>query len=132
MRLFVPVRRATLTIPSGPTGDPTREHLHILLTDPTGPERLVLLVSVCKVKTGFPHDATCYLYPGDHEFIRQQSYVFYARAQTQPEAKIVRGIQTGDFRGQQTLADEIMARVCRGLMESPHTKPSIRTFFAGS
>lgn len=129
MRLFLPVRRATLTIPSGPAGDPNREHLHILLTDPIGAERSVLLVSVCSVKAGLPHDATCYLFPGDHEFIRQRSYVFYARAQIQTEQKIIHGIQTGDFRGQQTLSDEVMARVCRGIMESPHTKPFVKRFY---
>jgi hypothetical protein len=129
MRLFLPVRRATLTIPSGPVGDPNREHLHVLLTNPVGAERLILLVSVCSVRAGFPHDPTCYLYPGDHEFIHQQSYVYYARAVIQPEQKIVRGIQAGDFRGQQALDDAIMARICQGLMDSPHTKPSIKTFF---
>lgn len=89
MRLFVPVRRATLTIPSGPVDDPNREHLHVLLTNPMGAARLVLLVSVSSVRAGLYHDPTCYLYPGDHEFLRHQSHVVYARAQLQSESKIV-------------------------------------------
>ena len=129
MRLFVPVRRATLAIPSGPRGDPNREHLHILLTDPCGQERMILMVSACSVRPGLPHDGTCYLHPGDHEFIRHRSYIYYAMAQIQPERKIEAGIRTGDFRGQATMPDEVMARICQGLMDSPHTKPSIKAFY---
>jgi hypothetical protein len=129
MRLFLPVRRATLTIPSGPQGDPNRDHLHVLLTDPVGAERLLLLASVCSVKPGIPHDATCYLYPGDHEFVRRQSYVFYAQAIIVPEQKLLSGIRSGDFRGQEALSDALMARICQGLLDSRHTKPAIKTFY---
>lgn len=34
MSLFVPFKRATLLIPSGPVNDPDRKHLFVLLTDP--------------------------------------------------------------------------------------------------
>lgn len=38
MSLFLPLKRATLLIPSGPQGDPHRKHLFILLTDPYADE----------------------------------------------------------------------------------------------
>src|SRR3990170_5662670 len=34
VKLFVPFRRATLLVPSGPAHDPDQKHLFILLTDP--------------------------------------------------------------------------------------------------
>jgi hypothetical protein len=34
MTLFVPFKRATLLVPSGPANDPDRKHLFVLLTDP--------------------------------------------------------------------------------------------------
>ena len=34
MSLFVPFKWATLLIQSGPTNDPERKHLFVLLTDP--------------------------------------------------------------------------------------------------
>lgn len=129
MRLFFPVRRATLTIPSGPAEDPDRDHLHILLTDPVGEDRLVLLVSVSSVKAGLYHDPTCYLYPGDHEYVIRQSWVVYSRAQTQPANKLERGAREGVFRGKEAMSDPIMARICQGLLDSRHSKPSIQSFY---
>jgi len=34
MSLFLPIKRATLLVPSGADGDPDRKHLFVLLTDP--------------------------------------------------------------------------------------------------
>ena len=71
--MFIPFRRASLLIPSGPTHDPQRRHLFIVLTDPfddtgNGVSR-VLLVSLASVRDSC--DRTCILKPGDHPFIRE-------------------------------------------------------------
>ena len=71
MSRFLPLRRATLLIPSGPRTDPNRKHLFILLTDPTvdaAGRSFVLMVSLSTVRAGVPHDPTCILYAGDHPF----------------------------------------------------------------
>lgn len=129
MRLFLPVRRATLTIPSGPANDPSQEHLHILLTDPYGAERQVLVVSISTFRPGLPHDSTCFLYPGDHEFVRVQSYVYYALAHIVTEQQLLDRVRSGECRGRDSLDVGIMARVCQGLNDSPHTKPAIKSFY---
>ena len=68
MSLFIPVKRATLLVPSGPQGDSFRKHLFILLTHPyddgTG-AKFILMVSISTIKTGLPYDPTCILYAGD-------------------------------------------------------------------
>lgn len=129
MKLFVPVRRATLLVPSGPIDDPDRKHLFVLLTDPQPPDQSTLLVGVASVYDSIPHDPTCYLYPGDHPFIRRQSYINYARARIEPAPKLVEGVKQGLLIPQGTLDATIFARVCKGLLESSRTTPKIKKFF---
>lgn len=129
MKLFVPVRRATLLIPSGADHDPDRKHLFILLTDPQPPDQATLLVNIAPVYDKIPHDPTCYLHPGDHPFIRHQSYVNYARARIEAAPKLAEGVKRGWFVPQGTIEGGIFARVCQGLMESRHTAPKIKKFF---
>ena len=129
MKLFVPVRRATLLVPSGPHHDPDRKHLFILLTDPQPPDQLTLLVSVSSVPGNLPHDSTCLLYSGDHGFIRHPSYVNYARSRIEPAQKLLDGVHSGVLVPQGALDTGIFARVCQGLLESRHTAPKIRNFF---
>ncbi len=78
MSLFVPFKRATLLIPSEPANDSDRKHLFVLLTDPIeapGFEgKQVLLVNIASVPNGFSYDSTCVLKPGEHRFIKHESY----------------------------------------------------------
>ncbi len=133
MSLFVPYRRATLLIPSGPARDPDRKHLFIVLTDPAQvleyTEKHSLLVGVTSFQTGLPHDPTCLLGAGDHEFIRHRSYVHYARALIQPSQGILNGVKKGVLVPKAMLVEEIFARVCRGLVESRSTPRKIVSFY---
>ena len=129
MRLFLPLRRATLLIPTGVQPAAGAEHLFILLTDPVGEAQEVLLVNISSVKANMPHDPTCHLFLGDHEFVTQQSYVVYSRAEIWPASKLVRGVESGLFAPKGTLSTEIMARVCAGLENSRHTKPRVLEFY---
>ena len=130
--MFVPVRRATLLIPSGPQHNPDQKHLFILLTDPVqvlAAEKEVLLVGISSVKEGLFHDATCLLYSGDHPFINRKSYVNYGRARIEVAKKLLNGVKQGLFTPKEALAGEIFARVCHGLTESRHTAPKILDFY---
>jgi hypothetical protein len=112
MSLFVPFRRATLLIPSGPVGNPDQKHLFILLTDPVptangGKE--VLLVGVSSVRNGQFHDPACLLYSGDHPFIDHKSYVNYRMARIEEAGKLVNGVKKGVLTPRDVLASEIWA-----------------------
>ena len=80
--LFVPYRRTTLLVPSGPAYVPDQTHLFILLTDPAQvfeyDGRHSLFVDVTTIHTGIPHDPSCELHADDHSFIKHKSFVFYA------------------------------------------------------
>lgn len=132
MSLFVPFRRATLLIPSGPANDPNQKHLFILLTDPvpvpTGGSD-VLLVGVTSVRKGLYHDPACLLYPGDHPFLSQDSYVKYQAARIEPAQKLLAGVKCGAFTTKPMLDGVIFARVCHGLTVSQHTTPRALAFY---
>lgn len=132
MSLFLPLKRATLLVPSGPQSDPDRKHLFILLTDPADDgsgQNAVLMVSLSSVKSGMPHDPTCILYPGDHPFVRRASFVFYARARLEEADKLLRGVKDGKLVAHDPMDSGMFARICKGIEESRFTPPKILKFY---
>ena len=132
MSVFVPLRRATLLIPSGPPQDPSQKHLFVILTDPVSTEagsKGVLLVGVSSVRPDLFHDPACLLYPGDHPFIGRKSFVYYRMARIEDAQKLINGVKQGVLVPRDTLAGDIFARVCQGLTESRHTAPKILDFY---
>lgn len=129
MTLFIPAKRATVLIPSGPAHDPNRFHLFILLTDPVTEEKLVLIVSISSVKQGIWHDNTCILEIGDHKFITRQSWVDYRSTRIEPASKLNKGVHEGFFVPQGTIDTQVFQRICQGLFHSSHCKPKTRDFY---
>ena len=131
--LFVPYRRATLLVPSGPAHDPDQKHLFILLNDPAQVlgygDKHSLLVGVTTIHAAIPYDPACELHPGDHPFIRQRSCVFYAQARIEISQKLIDGVKRGIFSPQGMLAEDIFARVCHGLTLSRSTTPKVLAFY---
>ena len=133
MGLFLPLRRATLLVPSGPEGDQARKHLFVLLTDPCPEvddgEKSVLLVSLSTVRDRIPHDSTCILHPDDHPFVRNISYVVYQRARIEAANKLLEGVKQGLLVPQATVEPGVFARICKGLEESRLTPPRYLNFY---
>lgn len=132
MSLFLPLKRATLLIPSGPTGDPDRKHLFILLTDPHDDEagtKAVLMVSLSTVRVGMPHDPTCLLYPGDHPFVKNNSFVVYQKARLLEADKVLRGVKSGELVPQDPMDGMIFSRICKGFEVSRLTPPKLLAFY---
>ena len=135
MSLFLPLKRATVLIPSGSQADQDRKHLFILLTDPqrdtqTG-IRYVLMVSLSTVKQGLPCDRTCILYAGDHPFVKRESYVVYQRARLEDADKVLRGVSNGILVPQQPMDSTVFARICKGLEDSRMTPAKLLDFYHG-
>lgn len=129
MTLFIPAKRATALIPSGPQHDPDRLHLFILLTDPVTAEKLVLIVSVSSIKDGVWHDTTCILEVGDHPFITRRSWVNYWTSRIEPAEKLTNGVHRGVLIPQDMVESHIFQRICKGMFESDHCKPKFRDFY---
>ena len=128
MTLFLPVKRATLLIPSGQTN-----HLFILLTDPIASNvqsvHHTLIVGLASVRQGRPYDSTCILYKGDHTFIQHDSYVNYYFATIEETQKLINGCKQGIFNQRDNLESAIFARVAKGLVESRHTPLKAKLFY---
>ena len=133
MKPFVPYRRATLLVPSGPAHDPEQKHLFIILNDPAHVlaygDKHSLLVGITTIQSGIPHDSSCELHPGDHLFIKHRSCVFYAQARIEISQKLIDGVKRGIFAAQGMLAEDLFARVCRGLTISRFTAPKVLAFY---
>lgn len=132
MSLFVPLKRAALLVPSGPSVDPDRKHLFILLTDPCADEegvQAVLMVSLSSVKPQIPYDPSCVLKAGDHPFVKRASFVDYGKARIEAVDKLLRGVKEGKLVPQPPVATEVFARICEGLVKSPRTAAKLLRFF---
>lgn len=130
MTLFFPFKKATLLMQSGPLHDPERLHLFILITDPVGDNKEVLMVSLSSIRDG-RHDVACELNPGDHSFINKPSYVLYSHARIEPADKLLKGINEGIFIPQGTITDEVFGKICEGFDASIHVTPRIKKFILG-
>ena len=123
--MFLPFRRATFLIPSGPDEDLSRKHLFVVLTDPLtrAGKKIseVLLVSFSSLR--IHHDPSCILKPGDHPFFRHESFADYSRARIEEAAKL------SHFQQREPVTEEVFKRICQGLESSPHTVPKILAFY---
>lgn len=130
--MFFVARRATLLVPSGPANAPDRKHLFICLTDPIGKARETLLVSVSSVQPNAPHDSTCVLYPGDHPFVRRDSFVAYWHSRIETADALTRGVKDGVLIPHDILESGVFARVCLGVEQSRHLAPRYRAFYVAA
>lgn len=120
-------RRATVLIRSGPVSDPDRRHLFVVMNDPGGPPRQVVIIGICSIGRGF-HDATCELRQGDHPFIRHASYVDYRNARVEFADRLERGIALGEFVVRPPVSEEVFARIQAGVATSVFSKRFVRDF----
>lgn len=134
MSVFVPFKRATLLIPSGPANDADRKHLFVLLTESIEASgfdgKQVLLVNSASVPNGFSFDTTCILNPGEHRFIKHESHVYYAKARIEAANALLRGVKSGQLIPHEIMDHALVKRICDGLQQSPHTTPRILRFYA--
>lgn len=131
MTLFLPRRRATALIESGPPTDPERHHLFILMTDPVGDEQEILIVPVCKINRDVYYDNSCELSRDDHDFLHKPSYVAYRHARITTAQKLVNGVNDGVIIPRGTITEEVFGRICDGFGRSPHVRAKIRAFIEG-
>lgn len=129
MTMFLPNRKATLLVPSGPLHDPDRKHLFIVLSDPVTDEQVVLLVSISSVKPNRWNDEACLLYSLEHPFIKKDSFVDYSSARIEPADKLTKAVDQGIFLSREPVNQDVFDRICAGIMASRRTPKDIKRFF---
>ncbi len=123
MKLFLPYKRAALLIPSGPNNDHDRKHLFIVLTDSLciDSAQCNLLVPISTRDHLKMQDLTCELVKGDHEFIRHDSFVFYAKMRHEETSKLLKAVTQGVFVTHEPVREEVFARILAGAITSKFT-----------
>jgi hypothetical protein len=129
--MWVARRGATLLIPSGPARDPDRMHLHIVLTDPAVTDE-VLIASVCTIPASNLYDSSCTFFPGEHPFIKFDSYVEFYFARIVNATQLEAQVAAGDFVAKADLEPKRIDDACVGVEDSPHSSPKVKRFFAAN
>jgi hypothetical protein len=106
--------------------DGAKEHLHIVLTNPT-PEGEVVTACIC-TRHRRSETVVC-LDVGDHPFIKHPSVVAYHFAAIRKCSEIEKAIETGRARTQQRASDTLLRRIRSGLLESDFVPNGVREFF---
>ena len=118
---------STLLIPSGPSG----AHLFVIVFGPQvlqdyGPSAQFVSVSVTTLRADIHHDPSCMLKPGDHPFIKHDSYVSYRDARIDTGDDLKRRVEDGVFQPHQPLDSQILARIVFGVCQSKFVRREIK------
>lgn len=120
---YVPYKKGTVLIPTGGV-----KHLFGIITDscPLGEH---LLVNLTSKKAGIKHDEACEVSPGEHPFVKQDSYVDYRRAETMTAARIAANVDNGNFSVKEDLSDALLQAFRDGVEDSDHVKQRVLEYF---
>jgi len=89
----------------------------------------VLLATFSSVKPNEYFDPTCLIRPGEHPFVKRETWVNYAWCRIEPLQKLKNGINAGLFRLHEPVDQSLLARICQGLFDSPQARPVHRAFY---
>lgn len=122
--IFLPLRKATLLLPTPSESNPDLKHLFIILNNPIDKEQLIGLVNITENRRH--EEKSCVLTPNDHGFIQKESTVKYSAAQIKEAPKIIIGVQNGIFSPHDPVTEEVFHRICEGAINSPHSPPWLK------
>jgi hypothetical protein len=125
---YKPSKGSTLLIPSGTIGNPDAKHLFFVLTNSCA-GNCHLLVSASSVKPNRVFDQTCPLAAGDHPFIAQESYIFYASIRQTPQAGIMKCVDSGLYVPKDDCDPTVLDRIRAGITASPMTPRWAKEYF---
>lgn len=126
--MFIPLPRATVLVASGPVDDPEKKHLFVLLTRGLGEDEKVLMVSICSVHPHVHHDDACVLAPGDHPFIKHESYARYDLPRFVERGKLADAVAERRIAAMSPVSVEVYDRICAGLLKSLYAAPETKSF----
>ncbi|MGA9367236.1 MAG: hypothetical protein WBV35_07245, partial [Steroidobacteraceae bacterium] len=126
--MFNPHRGGAVLLPSGPPKDVTRKHLFVLLTDPHGPGKRVLMAPICSVPKDTPYDDTCLIAAAEHPFIKHDSYVPYSRCRDESVVDLQKHAERGYLTEMDPASAALLQRIIAGLSKSKFARPYARSF----
>lgn len=75
----------------------------------------MLWVSVCSINPKIYFDRTCILLPGDHSFIKQDSYVAYNFLSQIQQPHLDRMVQLRDYHPKEDCRPDVLQRILDGV-----------------
>lgn len=120
----------TLLVPSGPTG----LHLFVLILGPVavpnaGPKPKWAMVSATSVRPGIPHDTACELQPGDHPFVKHDSFIAYRYMRLEDEPHVVGMVGKSVWTPNSPCSPELLQRIVKGVCISKLTPREYKRLF---
>ncbi len=106
-------------------------HLHVVLSDPPKDAERIVVVNATTIRDEF--DASCVLKTGDHDAIRQPSYMEYRRAwvvNLNALAQLSEGGQIHRHLSEKVVRPEVLKRMQKGAMASPKTPAKVKGILA--
>jgi hypothetical protein len=100
-------------------------HLFVVVTeeDDSG---MHVLVNVSSIDQDIPHDDTCIINVGDHDFIKQPSYAAYEFATQYHKRFIDSMVARKVYKIQKDASLDLVSKICDGLKKSYFTKRAIK------
>ncbi|MDD9800063.1 MAG: hypothetical protein OXU31_07240 [Gammaproteobacteria bacterium] len=118
----------------GPTenknnSDIKQKHLFIILTNPSEDGGVVTATISTVRDSVHDDDLFCMLNKGGHPFIRHQSYVDCKRARIEKVSLLEYEYAQRIIRPPADMGDDVLRRICRGLLKSKKTRIKIQEFY---
>jgi hypothetical protein len=123
---YVPVKKGTILIPSGPSIDKMRKHLFVICTDACN-QGCQLLVPIC-TWTNNLCDGTCVIDPYEHAFLRSKSYVLYRKSLIYESKKLVAGVEAKSLIPDKEMNGQTFLKVRNGICKSSETPRKVKLY----
>lgn len=99
-------------------------HLWLVLNDPPAHHDVALMVNVSTLRPNA--ETTCIVRPGEHPFLKHDSYVRYASARRAGVADLAAALKRGLLQRHQPASAALLAKVRAGALASPHLAGELR------
>lgn len=105
-----------------------QSHLHIIVLEKeefTGNTIIVVIETLRSGRT----DKTTILRPGDHEFIKKESYVNYRRSRQISTRTIEKLLQDKKAKSRASIKSDILKKIQEGILKSPFTPAEVVSMY---
>lgn len=119
-------KKGTVLIPSGPSHDPDRLHLHVVCTEPDD-GGMQLIVSISSLTNKFCDNA-CVLLAHEHAFLNRESYVFYRNARLVKKEALDNGVSSNLFKPHDSFNGQAFLKIMKGFCTSKQSPKKIKVY----
>lgn len=99
-------------------------HLWLIINDPAAHHNLALIVNVTTLR--LDAESTCLVAPGEHPFVKHDSYVRFAGARQARVADLAAAVKKGLLKPQQAASKTLLEKIRTGAQASPQLPCELR------